>query len=326
MKNLKLTGLVIILSWVTTLVFPQQTGTFVIHLKYNGDFRTLAFNVPLSYNSQHPYPLIIAMHQGGSNGVSMREMMNPAMHQIDAILVCPDNPDIQDYGIITAAVNYCKSNYNIDLSKIIITGYSFGGYTATAYAFNNYDKILGLINIAPAIYDVGSLDFSKVTNFSNAIIVGSEDDFISETTVFKSRIETNNGQLKYIEKAGVGHMDPYFSSLDFTNDWLDCFDYIGGNTSSVINNESIINFNIIYLSKSGEIEIVATSKKDNRITISAYNLAGKEIITPQEYLLKSGRMNLNLKLPVLQNEIILIRAIDENGNFSTYKIIPCNAF
>jgi predicted alpha/beta superfamily hydrolase len=320
MKNIKEAALAGIFFFLTLNCMSYQTGNFEIQMNVNGNMRSVAFNVPLNYESTKSYALIVAMHPGGSDGKAMREMMNPALHQIDAIIACPDNPD-NSIAVIPIITNYCISNYNINQSKIIVTGYSMGGYSATHYAFDHSTNIAGLIDIAPAIFDYESLNYSIVKNFPIAIIVGSEDDFISETTAMKSKIESQNGKLKYILKDGVQHMDPYFSSIDFTNDWIECYNFIIQQSTTINNIDITQNLRPFIDQSTGKLYVEFNSDQPSKLLINSYNLSGKQIGGSMTEQVKPGKNPIDLNISNFKSDCFIVTFTDEKTKKRISKVV-----
>lgn len=216
-------ALAFVQAWAN--VFAQQTGVFERTIAFRGGARNVAFYVPENYDPKSKYPVIIGMHGGGSTGEEMRETMRPMATYLQSILVCPDDPN-NDGKIIPEVIDSLKAEYSLDAKKIILTGYSFGGGTALNYGLKNGDKFAGIVAFAPVVSSYASLNYSATKELPVCIIVGSKDDFIDITREIKQRILNAGGKLKYIEKEGVEHMDHYYESFTFENDWQECYNYI----------------------------------------------------------------------------------------------------
>jgi hypothetical protein len=215
----------IILVALSNILFCQQKGIFETQINFQGSNRTIGYYVPESYEANKSYPLIIGMHCGGCSGIMMRSMLQQVASNLDAILACPDDPNY-DGKIIPDLLNSVKQNYNIDNGKVIVSGYSMGGTPTFHYGFTNTKTLAGIIGIAPAVNNYSSLNYSLTKNFPVGIIVGANDDFIDVVHEMRETITRVNGRLKYIEKNNVGHIDPYFSTKEFVDDWIECYNFI----------------------------------------------------------------------------------------------------
>ncbi len=95
-----------------------------------------AISVPPSYRRGTPVPLVLALHFGGDPGGAGRAMLDilvrPALAALGAIIVAPDSlaggwssaPNETAVNALLAAV---EKSYDIDQTKVIVTGYSMGG-------------------------------------------------------------------------------------------------------------------------------------------------------------------------------------------------------
>jgi len=312
----------IILSFLrVTTIFSQTTGSFEIQFDYKNEKRSVSFFVPELYDHRSSYPIVIGMHPGGSTGKEMRDMLYPAFIQLNAILVCPDNYLIQDLDIISECISYCISQYNADTSRIILTGYSFGGNTATHYAYRYYDKIAGLIGIAPALYDYESLDFSKSCFISNVIIIGSEDDFIMEAEEVKNRIVNNKGDLLYIEKKGVGHIDPYFSNIEFINDWITGFNYICEKAGIEHHYIEDIPFQVYFNASSHSLAIHSLNTTDECIVITCYDPLGRLLFRKDTYRLMPRGNFVEIPIGAGMQGFLLFSIRRSNKTIQTIKVL-----
>jgi hypothetical protein len=298
-------------------LFSQQKGSFEKSIKFQGQLRVIAYYVPDNYISTNSYPLIIGMHCGGCDGVSMRNMIRPIATALGAVLVCPDDPDYNG-SIIPTVLNTAKQNYNIDSKKIIITGYSMGGTATFHYGFENSSTLAGIIGVAPAVSNYSSLDYNVTKSFPVGIIVGSDDDFIDVDQEIMQNINNVNGKLKYIEKPNVEHMDPYFSTNEFKNDWIACYNYINSSQTNVndyINNENV---SVIPNPIINEARISLTDLSSN-LTITLLDCFGNNVQTLYYGFNKNHLIELNLDRGKNGAGVYFLKI--QNENISIFKKI-----
>ena len=114
---------------------------------HKGRMRTYLVHIPPSYNKESLTPLVIALHGGGGDG-KKAEKSTLMSHQSDKdgfILVYPDavrghwndgrgvnryrshREDIDDVGFIASLIDVLAEDYNIDRTRVYVTGVSNGG-------------------------------------------------------------------------------------------------------------------------------------------------------------------------------------------------------
>ena len=117
-----------------------------------------AVSVPAGYDPATPHPLILALHPGGKQGsyygsLHMRQMFEPALRGLNAVVVAPDVPtrrwtsDVSDRGVM-ALLEQILETYNIDRTRILVTGFSLGGRGTWFFATRHPDFFTGAIPIA----------------------------------------------------------------------------------------------------------------------------------------------------------------------------------
>lgn len=206
-------------------LYSQQKGEFDITHTYPGGEILLSFFVPFDYNPSKSYKLIVGFHPAQTPSQMMRMMLMPIATQLNAILLCPNNTDYKNDGIMEG-IEHAKSLYNIDAANVVMTGYSAGGAPTFSLGLNNYTQFKGIIGIAPSISSITQQQLNIVDKFPICIIVGEQDGFKSYLDPIVNTLKEYNAIIKYIVKPGVGHTGPYFYSPDFVNDWLECYNFI----------------------------------------------------------------------------------------------------
>ncbi|MDQ1265298.1 MAG: hypothetical protein QG635_448 [Bacteroidota bacterium] len=205
-----------------TTAIAQKTGSFEEGINVDDKIVAVSYYVPESYDGAKSYPLVIGMSPGGGPGGMIRGMLMPAAKDLNIILACPDFYT-DNIKMLDTCLSVVKSKYNIDASKVIMTGYSAGGAAVFPFGVDNPDKILGVIGIAASI---GGVNYQNVENRGFAIICGNMDSHCAALKYLGESIEDNGGGCLFIEKDSVGHIDPYYSSYEFLDDWKKCFYYI----------------------------------------------------------------------------------------------------
>jgi len=188
-------------------IFSQNTGSFDENINFNGEQRTISFYVPTDYDSTKTYNLLIGLHGLGDNSNNFRNaLINYLSWDLifpNTILAFPDggNDPLKDFytpegdeQIIIQTINYCKENYNIDESNIILEGFSLGGRSALKFALDNPDIFKGIILNTPAIQ--GKMDAMNETainfgfNYENAPKVKIAISYGKEDIIYVAPIKT----------------------------------------------------------------------------------------------------------------------------------------
>ncbi len=219
--NLFLT-IVVFFFAVVSMSLAQQRGKFNQTVNANGWSGNVEF---FAANSNSPQALIIGLHPYQSPAWGIRDMLQQSAENYQAIVACPDGDDNTLGDAVLPLIQWCKEKYNIDETKIILTGYSAGGQTTFIVGPQNYQLFRGIIGIASA--NSYYLTQQAVDNLGIGIICGTADaSHYSTCQSVSQMIENMGGNVKFISVDGVDHTGPYYFSSEFTDDWDECYDFI----------------------------------------------------------------------------------------------------
>ncbi|HEY3267499.1 MAG TPA: PHB depolymerase family esterase [Armatimonadota bacterium] len=117
------------------------TGFILKSLKANGAAYPYAVYVPRNYDSSKKWPLILFLHgsgESGADGLKMCQVGIGSAIQMNAekwpfIVVFPQKPNIPDQwevheAAVMAMVAQARKDYNVDGSRLYLTGLSQGGH------------------------------------------------------------------------------------------------------------------------------------------------------------------------------------------------------
>ena len=101
--------------------------------------------IPHDYNGSESYPLMLTLHWGGDvhfqSGISfLNTFILPTLEDFNGIIISPSCSEISGWIhknseiFILSLIDQIKTDYNIDPSKIVITGFSMGGIGTWYYA------------------------------------------------------------------------------------------------------------------------------------------------------------------------------------------------
>jgi poly(3-hydroxybutyrate) depolymerase/putative intracellular protease/amidase len=129
-------------------------------MTHNGLTRTGIIYIPSTYNGKKPFSLVFGLHgMAGTGKDFIRRGFNQLADELDFIMIYPDgyNGDwdivpgrdtkIDDKGYFKILINELKNRFNIDSSRIYLTGHSLGGFMSYSLAYDLSEEITA---IAPA--------------------------------------------------------------------------------------------------------------------------------------------------------------------------------
>lgn len=142
-----------------------------------------ALYVPQGYSPQIAYPLIVCLHGAGFDGNRYLERWSARLGE-SYIVLCPSVKGgmwwtDEAAGQVISLIEDVKARYNIDTSRIFLTGMSNGGVGALRIGMNFSDRFAGVAPMAGAM-PVEAMPFLKnLKNTPVYIIHGSKDQVMS---------------------------------------------------------------------------------------------------------------------------------------------------
>jgi predicted esterase len=179
-------------------------------------------SVPENYSNDTLYPLLIALHGFGSDPDAFARAFDSVVTMKGYILCCPYGPEIRgatafgwddESGVdmrIKDAYKYSVENYSVDTARVVLLGYSQGGYYAFRLGVHYPGMFAGVICIA-GYYD-DELDGylaheqQEVTKFY--MLIG-ELDRAFETNIYADSVFRAHGiQSCLVSFPEMGHAFP----------------------------------------------------------------------------------------------------------------------
>lgn len=146
--------------------------------------------LPPNHNKSSKAPLIVAMHGYGGNMEETIDAWKDAAAEVGAILLTPQGGfrlDNNAYhwgrGIdaieenVLDAIDDVVEDYNVDTSKVVIAGFSQGGWASWLLAVRNPDIFRGAIPVAGRFVGVSpeSLEDEELEKLRVFVMVGADD-------------------------------------------------------------------------------------------------------------------------------------------------------
>src|ERR1051326_3318883 len=193
-KTSTLLSLLFILNFlflISNSASAQQTGLWsetqnFSTPSYPNQTRTFVYRVPTNYNPSIKYKVFIALHGYGDNPTNFAQTMWQVYGQTsifgNAILLAPSeganlsnfiDPAGEDDGILEAILDRAKTMYNLDTTKVYITGFSRGARAGLKMGLDKPLKYRGMLLYTPAL-----LSMSEAQNLTAVQFAYSNGQFI----------------------------------------------------------------------------------------------------------------------------------------------------
>ncbi len=179
---------------------------------------------PVNYNSSKKYPILFALHQGDGN-IEETEKSWKNVLEHDILLALPQSSEITgentytwldiDNGLIELNEIYSqiKTEYNIDLNNVFLSGFSIGGNLALEATFVRPEfSVKGCIAVNPSFTkpDLISKTFIRARNegIKCCILAGTKDPDYENIKKLIKLLGQNHIENECYEIKGLGHAFP----------------------------------------------------------------------------------------------------------------------
>ena len=182
-----------------------------------------SLHVPTTYVPHHQTPtgLLVFLSGCGWTGQDFGELLQskaPGLATKNYIVMTPDLMEGEpcwdtgtDPSRVMAAIADVKTHFNIAPRKVVIGGYSSGGFAAGATAFSNITQFAGVVTLCAPAY-TGSVAQAEAIGDAgwrvNVVMRGHANDNtvnISALQVSRDRLLEAGFPLDYTEVAGLDH-------------------------------------------------------------------------------------------------------------------------
>lgn len=192
---------------------PQKARTTTVHAKLS----YLAF-LPKSYSAKGaPVPMIIFLHGSGERGSDLNKVKAwgpPAIAEKDPafpfMVVSPQAPEGEWWHarLLKGMIDEVLAKYNVDRSRVYLTGLSMGGYGAWDLAMN-YPGYFAAI--APICGGGNTIRIGQLKNVPAWVFHGKKDDAVpeQESARMVAALRAAGGDVKYSVLPDTGHVDAW---------------------------------------------------------------------------------------------------------------------
>ena len=192
-----------------------------------------AIAIPHDFNESKDYPIILTLHWGGnvhfqSGDSFLNTFILPSLEDFNGIIISPSCPENSGWIhnnskiFILSLIDHIKTDYNIDTSKIAITGYSMGGIGTWYYAVTYPD----IFSLAIPIASMPPNSILPITDIiPTYFILGDNDESFplnnAENLVRDIKIKNNSITFVEVENATHFATDKYKKPLSEALDWIE---------------------------------------------------------------------------------------------------------
>jgi predicted peptidase len=195
---------------------PQSPGVYERRFEpKDGPPVRYTLSIPKGYEPGSPSPLVLALHYGGrvtpyySKGFVL-DLVKPGLQKLDAIIVAPDCPSPDGWAnqksdrAVTALVYHLLERYEIDRSRVLVTGYSLGGHGTWYMAAEHPDLFTAAIPMAGApprgtLNKIGVIPICVVHSADDRVVP------IQPARDAATELEKKNTTVKLIVSRGMEH-------------------------------------------------------------------------------------------------------------------------
>jgi predicted esterase len=187
--------------------------------------RIAAANPPLTVAPKKhgvggPRPVIIALHGFGDSAAHYRLAWGPVAEDVGAILIVPHGPRLVGNGrgwgsvdeaeaVVEATIEYVKQKYEVDWDRVVLTGFSQGGFMAMALGTRHPDLFIGVIPMAGGyIPEIDAPAPAEDGDPRYYFMVGSRDRAADQVRLAAADFEAAGYDVDLRVLAGTGHSFP----------------------------------------------------------------------------------------------------------------------
>ncbi len=214
----------------TVVCFAQKETTGVFNSQIPSQFElSYILNKPDNYKDN--MPLIVFLHGSGEKGTDLQKIKSHGplkyleTHKLDCFVLAPQCPENiwWDTTAIYQLILEISSKYNVDKSRIYLTGLSMGGWGTFKLALEHPEIFAAIAPVCPPVDTVMIVQAEKLKNIPTQIYHGALDDVVpvnNSIDIFSELKKVNpNASLTIFPNDNHNSWDSTYSNPKFY-EWL----------------------------------------------------------------------------------------------------------
>jgi acetyl esterase/lipase len=184
---------------------------------------TMEVVTPEGYDPDKKYPLFIALHGGGESVADFRPLWTSPRLRAEFITAYVQSSQVasmrgfhwQDVALtrrdVRAAYERALGEYPIDAGRVVVGGFSSGGYASLVAAFGNIVPARGFIALCPVVPDViGDEDIrsAQARGLRGTLLTTELDNRVDSQRAFVERLEKQGLKAVFRLTPNIGHWYP----------------------------------------------------------------------------------------------------------------------
>lgn len=178
---------------------------------------------PEGYDPSRKYPLFIALHGGGESIAEFKPLWNSPRLRNEFITVYVQSTQVasmrgfhwQDAALtrrdLEAAYKRVLAQYPVDAARVLIGGFSSGGYGSMIAAFGNIFPIRGFVALCPPVPETISDEDIRAAKFRGllgTLLTTEQDNRVEAQRALAERLEKLGLKIEFHLTPNIGHWFP----------------------------------------------------------------------------------------------------------------------
>jgi len=178
---------------------------------------------PKNFDKEKKSPLLVAVHHMGGSMDAAVDRWKEAADEVGAILLCPQGTLKMDDGVyqwgfntdeiernIMRAMDAAMDDYNIDQDKVVLAGFSQGGWITWHLGLTHPDTFRGLIPVCGMHRGVSGSSAADLKKLRVFVMIGEDeqDDVIKSNRDAAGSLEKAGAKVRIKVYDGIGHDFP----------------------------------------------------------------------------------------------------------------------
>ncbi len=178
---------------------------------------------PEGYDPTRKYPLFIALHGGGEAVSDFRPAWTSPRLRAEFITVYVQSTQVasmrgfhwQDVALtrrdLEAAYKRVIGQYPVDAGRVVVGGFSSGGFASMAAALGDFFPVRGFVALCPVVPDSVSdedIRSAKLRGLRGTLLTTEQDDRVEAQRAFIERLEKIGLKAEFHLTPNIGHWYP----------------------------------------------------------------------------------------------------------------------